>query len=323
MPHPHPPRSAPSEATGTLEADVPRALGVLRARPPDRAGGRALARCAVVIALCAAALLPGCEAQASPQSAAEQQVGELVEAWMPLPKDLTSDIQDRHFQRKTELLARARAGGREVGLAALARLREGAPQDEHGVPFQEIEITLLQTAAHAAPLDARPLLEVLVTQYGAGLHLRTEALLCLADTSPERALEILEPLVTKARPTQTMPPAEYILEGWLRACDKTGRSPVKELVDIATNLFYDQTARIKAIKRLGLQGGDPLATQALSAILIESTGDGYMRRMAAQALRDSLPREEACQILLRVADREADLNMLKFLKDLLEKHCGF
>ena len=85
--------------------------------------------------------------------------------------------------------------------------------------------------------------------------------------------------------------------------------------------FYDETARIKATKALG-QYKDPLATQAISSILIESTGDGYLRRMAAQGLHDTLPGETSCDIFRRVADREADMNLLRFLLDMLEKNCG-
>ncbi|MBK7878173.1 MAG: hypothetical protein IPJ77_21145 [Planctomycetes bacterium] len=268
---------------------------------------------------------PGCSPNPTPiasaASPAKQQVDELVQALTPIAGDLTSDLRDRHFHRGEELKAKAMAGPREVGLAALERLRQGAPLGDDQLPIQEIERGLLAVGAHAAPDDARPLLENLVLQYWPSLSLRTEALICLADTSPARALEILEPWVTKAKLNQTTPPAEFIVKAWVAACEKTGRSPVPELADIATNLFYDQTGRVRAVKTLG-RYKDPLATQALSAILIESTGDGYLRRMAAQGLRDTLPTETACDIFRKVADREADQNLLLFLLDLLEKSCG-
>lgn len=291
-----------------------------------------LARCALAITpvfalVVAPTFVAGCgpsnAASATPgaRTPAEKQIDELVEAGVPLPGDLTSDILDRHWHRWQELLANAKAGGREVGLAALQRLREGAPKDENGIPYQSIELGLLATAAYAAPEDARPLLDALITQYGAGLHLRTEALLYLADTQPEHALELIEPWVTKTRPNQTMPPAEFIVASWEHACELTGRSPVPQLADVATNLFYDQTGRVRAVKLLG-KYRDPLGAQALQAILIESTGDGYLRRMAAQSLRDTLSQEDACAVFRIVSQREADLNMLKFLADLLEKLCG-
>lgn len=318
------------------------------ARPSTRAGRhRTLAGCAflnsAVIAMGLGSFScsqSGCgrgsAAQASdpPPKTAQVKVRELIEALTPIDPNLTSDLLDEHFLRGRERLANLKSEGREVGLEALRQLREStlhdpragapgqAPDNKDAHKIEDIERGLLQVAAHAAPEDTRPLLEALVTQYGTAISLRTEAALSLAETSPERALVILAPMVTKARPTQTWPPAEFIVKAWVIACEKTGRSPVKELADVATNLFMDETARILATKQLG-RHSDPLATQALSAILIESTGDGYLRRMAAQGLRDTLPHETACEIFTKVADREADLNMLQFLKDMLEKNCGF
>lgn len=244
---------------------------------------------------------------------------ELVELMTPLQKTVTSDITDQRFLRGRELLGRLRQADRETGLDAMRMLQE-APPEGTDRPV-DVERALLDVAAHAATEDVRPLLENLVTQYGPSLALRTEATLLLADTSPERALEVLEPMVRKARPAQTQPPAEFILRAFVSACDATGRSPVPELSDVATNLYMDETARIRATKELGRRP-EPLALQALEAILVESTGDGYLRRMAAQGLRDSLPKENACEVFEQVADREADLNFLQFLRDLLEKNCS-
>ncbi|MBI5364987.1 MAG: hypothetical protein HZA53_17550 [Planctomycetes bacterium] len=290
-----------------------------RAISIGRAAALATALCALLGTAWLACAKPKGAAPAS--SPTQVQLDELVKALTPLPADLTSNLLDQHLHRGQELLAAAKAGPRELGIAALQRLRQGAPKGDDGLPIQEVERGLLQAAAYSAPDDARPLLENLVLQYGPTLHLRTEALICLADTSPARALEILEPMVTKARPTQTMPPAEFIVRAWVTACTKTGRSPVKELADVATNLFYDQTGRTAAVKLLG-DYADPLAIQALTAILVESTGDGYLRRMATQGLVRQLSREDACSVFLKVADREADQNMLLFLRDVLEKNCG-
>lgn len=246
------------------------------------------------------------------------ELAELVVLMTPLEKAVTSDITDRNLLRSRELLGRLRSGPREIGLEALGLLRE-APTDDRSRPV-DVDRALLDVAAHAAPEDARPLLEALLTQYGATLELRTEAALLLAETSPERAIELIEPMVTKAHPNQTQPPAEFIVRAWVTACDHAGRSPVQELADVATNLFMDETARILAVKELGRRP-EPLALQALQAILIESTGDGYLRRMAAQGLRDSLPKESGCEIFQRVASREADVNFAQFLADLLAKSC--
>lgn len=296
----------------------------------DPHGGRAIANTAEPAGLArgvgvlTAVLLAGCGrhgTSSSPGSAesVHAQLTELVETQTPLQKTVTSDITDKRFLRGRELLGRLREAGRPAGLEAMAMLRE-PHAGEKPLPV-DVERALLDVAAHAAPEDARPLLEALVTQYGPTLEVRTEATLLLAETSPARALEILEPLVKKARPTQTLPPAEFILRAFVTACDKTGRSPVPELADVATNLYMDETARIRAVKELGHRP-EPTAIQALQAILVESTGDGYIRRMAAQGLRDSLPRENACELFQRIADHEADLNFLQFLRDMLDKNCG-
>ncbi|MFN0242035.1 MAG: hypothetical protein ACKVWV_04015 [Planctomycetota bacterium] len=252
----------------------------------------------------------------TPPTAAHARLAELVALLAPIEEVVTSDKSDARFIRAQELLGELRNGDRSVGLAALEVLRR---EEEHR-PV-EVERGLLDVASHAAPEDARPLLESLVLQYGPSLSLRTEALLCLAETSPQRAIEIVQPLITRTRASQTLPPAEFLVSAWVTACEKTGRSPVKELADVATNLFQEEAARIRATKELG-RHKEPLAQQALSAILIESTGDGYLRRMAAQGLRDTLPRETACSTFQRVAEREADMNFAKFLADLLEKNCA-
>ena len=247
------------------------------------------------------------------------QLVELVELMTPLGKTVTSDITDKRFLRGQEVLGKLRAGGRETGLEALRMLREDVPSDKPRPT--DVERALLDVAAHAAPEDARPLLVSLVKEFGPSLALRTEATLLLGETSPETALEVLAPIVKNAHPKQTMAPAEFTLHAFVTACDKTGRSAVPELADIATNLYMDETARIRAVKELGHRP-EPLALQALQAILIESTGDGYLRRMAAQGLRDSLPKENACEMFQKVAENEADLNFLQFLRDMLEKNCS-
>ncbi len=268
----------------------------------------------------AAALGPGCSDRASASDSAkavtpEARVQELVEVLTPLDATVTSDVLDQKFLRGQELLAELRAAGPDVGRAALRALGSGDHQ-----PI-DIERGLLDIASHAAPQETRPLLESLVTEYGPSLALRTEAVMLLAETSPQRAIEILEPIVARSRSSQTLPAGEFLVKSWVIACEKTGRSPVKELARVATDLFQEQAARIRATKELG-RHDDPLATKALQAILIESTGDGYIRRMAVQGLRNTLPRESACAVFQRVAEREADMNFAKFLADTLEKHCA-
>ncbi len=252
---------------------------------------------------------------APPVPSPEARVAELIEALTPIPETVTSDISDAHFHRGMQLMAELSAADPEVGRAALRALQ--ARKDK----VIQVERGLLTVAAKSATADALPLLENLVSQYGPSLDLRTEAALLLGEVAPERALPILEPMVLRKTRNQTTPPVEFLVVAWVTACDKTGRSPVPELCDVATNLFQEGSARVRAVKELG-KHPDPRGEKALRAILVESTGDGYLRRMAAQALLATLPREAACAVLREVGDKEADLNMLRFLADMVDKNCG-
>jgi len=292
---------------------------------PNATARRAAARRARILALLLAPALalstPGCDrsARAGTAPSCDDELKELVEVLSPLGKTVTSDITDKRFLRGRELLGILRASDRACGQKALAILRE-KPESGTTRPV-DVERALIDVGAHAAPEDAAPLLETLVNDYGPSLDLRTEATLLLAEVRPARAVEILQPLVTQAKPGRTLPPPEFLIEAFTSACDAVGRSPVPELADVATNLFMDETARIRAVKKLGKRN-DPLALQALQAILVESTGDGYLRRMAAQGLRDTLSREDGCEIFRKVADKEADLNFIEFLRDMIEKNCS-
>jgi hypothetical protein len=252
-------------------------------------------------------------------AAAAARIDKLVERFTPLSKTVTSDVSDEQFIESQKLLAELSKAGPEVGRAALARLR--APTEGKPRP-QAVERALLIVAARAAPEDSKVLLENLVTQYGTDLALRTEATLLLAEVHPLRAKEILEPFVRRARQSQTLPPQEFLVRAWVTACEQSNTDPVPALADAATNLFMDEPARVRAVKELGRHKGNLLAEKSLRAILVESTGDGYLRRMAAQALIEILPRETACSLLTEVADKEADSNMLIFLADALDKYCN-
>lgn len=246
-----------------------------------------------------------------------ERIDRLVKAFTPLAKTVTSDKTDAQFIEGQRLLGELSAAGPEVGREALARLAEHSQEKRP----QQVERALLIVGAHAAPEDAKVLLENLITQYGTDLALRTEATLLLAEVQPARALELLEPYVRRARASQTLPPAEFIVRAWVTACERTKTNPVPALADAAANMFMEEAARVRAVKELGRHPDDRLAEKTLSAILIESTGDGYLRRMAAQSLLAMLPREEACVLFTQVADKEADANMLQFLKDILDKNC--
>ena len=269
--------------------------------------------------------LAGCKPSPAPSPAANTAQAErtakldrLVELFTPLAETVTSNITDQRFIDGQALLAELSGPDPALGQLALARLR----QDSGPKLPKDVERALITVAARADREGTRTLLENLVTQYGAELSLRTEAVLLFAEVHPDRAVEVLEPYVRKGRQESTLPPAEFLVRSWIIACDKLGKDPVPVLADVATNLYMDSSARVMAVKALGLHPESRLSQQAISAILIESTGDGYLRRMAVQSLLKLVPRESACQILTQVADREGDTNMLFFLKDVLDKNCS-
>ncbi len=289
-------------------------------RAPRSLTERALSNVAAPTFLALIVMLGGAacdrpQPQAGAPGTAEAAIAELVEVFTPLDRTVTSDVEDEKFRRGLEVLEKCSNGGVAVGRAALAVLRE---QKQRNVP---VERALLTVAARAATAETAPLLENMVKEYGVALELRTEALLQLSEVAPERALAVLEPIITKQKQLSTMPPQEFLVRAWVTACERTGRSPVPELCDVATNMFQEGAARVRSVKELA-KHKDPRAEAALRTILVESTGDGYLRRMTVQSLHTLLPAETACVLFREVASKEADLNMLKFLADVLEKWCA-
>ena len=62
----------------------------------------------------------------------------------------------------------------------------------------------------------------------------------LAEVAPETYFEAMEPWVTRrGRAEMTMPNDEFIVRGWVIACEKSGRSPVPILADVVTNLLME------------------------------------------------------------------------------------
>jgi hypothetical protein len=124
----------------------------------------------------------------------------------------------------------------------------------------------------------------------------------------------------RTKRNETLPHDEFLIRGWVKACEHQEISPVPVLVDNATNITKDSTSRHYAVKQLG-EHIDPLGRQALEIVLIESTGNGYIRRMAAQSLRKTIPAEEACALFREVADHESENNFLRFLLDIISETC--
>jgi hypothetical protein len=257
-------------------------------------------------------------AEPLPTEAERADLAALIEAYTPLNPTATSDRLDAWLADQRALL-RELCGRAGPGLGRLAlEAFEAEPPHPDGV-----RVALLELAAHGLGGELAPRLEQFITTYdaGVGLFVRTEAVRILAETSPERALEFLEPLVREDRPTTTRPPQAALLDGWLAAARALGRQDPGVLADVATNIFQPPEARYAAIAGLGELGG-PLAGAALEEILIEASSDGYVRRKAAQALVRCVPPEEFCPLLATVAGHESDAVFLNFLGDMIDRHCA-
>ncbi|MCB9914374.1 MAG: hypothetical protein H6828_04370 [Planctomycetes bacterium] len=241
----------------------------------------------------------------------------MVELSTPLDPTLTSDYHDRRLHEWKALLEELRKAPEAVGLEALKRFEqvEAMPEEQPVL----VRKNLLDVAAHAATAATQPKLEELTLEYGHKIDIRTEAALLLGDVAPARAVELLGPLLLEKR-TSTMPEDEFLLKSYVLGCAKSGADPVPVLVDVATNIFKQGAARYQAVEELG-NHPDRLAQQALRAILVESTGDAYLRRKAAQAIRKSYPREEACAIFREVVQLEADANFQLFMEDMIQDNC--
>ena len=297
-------------------------------------------RTARLLALAALALLPACdggddaaagqEPAAGPDATslaarelelpattpgAEATIDRLVEALTPLDPTLTSDHHDEHLHAQRALVAELRQADADVGVAALRRLREAEIEN----PL--VRRGLLEVGAHAAPDVARPLLVELVQEYGHDFALRNFAVEFLAQTSPDTALEVFSPHLRKRKkPNKTMPYDEFLIRGYAEAARATGTDPTLMLADVATNIWMEDAARHFAVEELGHYPGE-YTTSVLRALLVESSGNAYIRRKAAQSLRRSLPAETACEIFRQVADAESDGNMLAFLLDMIRDTC--
>jgi len=275
--------------------------------------------------LLVAALLSACGSEdplstgghLSPE-ARQASIDRLVMLSEPLDPTLTSDHHDRRLHQVRAALAELSQAPPEVGRLALETFleKEKNPDD---VP-QAVRRHLLMVAARSDPQEATPLLEKMTMEYGHKIEMRTEACLLLGEVAPRRAVELLGPELEKRRATSTMPDDEFLLRAYVEGCRRSGTDPVPVLVDVVTNIFKQDAARHQAAEELG-NYPTPLALQALRAILIESTGNSYLRIKAAQSIRKAFPREEACAIFEEVATHEADDNFLEFMADMIQENC--
>ena len=244
-------------------------------------------------------------------------IAELVRSMQPLDPTLTSDHHDRWFIDNKMLIERLEASVRpEVGWAAL-HAYSNYPERNHS-----IRKTLLQVGARVSPGEAAPLLAELAFEYGYFIEDRSEALLLLAEVAPEAFFEgAREHLRRQGRPTQTGPNDEFYVAGWKTACEKAGRSVVPMMSQVATNLAIEPYARVIAVRALAPFADDPRAEGAIRTALVESTGDGYLRVVSAQAVLSGFPKETACRLLSEVAARESNINFARFLDDMIQTNC--
>ena len=247
---------------------------------------------------------------------ARAKIGELMEVFRPIALDLTSDHHDRQIFEQREIYQELLKLGPEVGKAAL-HAYTGALEEP-----MLVRRALLWVGGKTAPAEAEELLAHLVETYGRDFSDRTEAALVLAESSPDRYLEIVRPyLERRERLKKWMPDDEFLVQGWVNAHIVKGTSPVPMLADVATNLLIMPNARSLAAKRIGDFPNELIGQRALETCLIESSGDHYLRRMAAQSIVKLLPRETACAVFEETLAREVDHGMAKFLRDMVNKNC--
>lgn len=245
-----------------------------------------------------------------------EQIGLLIQQFRPLDATLTSDHHDRWIADQRARIDRVIALGEGVGNAALHAYTDAAQE-----PYL-VRRALLWTGGLAAPESARELLHNLFITYGSPIADRTEAALVLSLTSPLLFFSDAKPILERTKvKRQTLPDDEFLVRGWINACEKTGQSPVPMLAQVATNMRLDPPARWQAAKRMRDFPLESIGQRALESCLVESNGDGYLRRMSAQSLRDLLPSESACALFAEVARRETDSNFRAFLLDLMQRNC--
>jgi len=244
-------------------------------------------------------------------AAARAEIKAFVEAMIPPAIEETSDHHDAWLKRTRALRQVMEAREEEIGNAAL-----------HAFTGQVSDRTvtrqaLLRIGARCSPQAAAPLLRELMVTYGFRYDDRTEAAVLLAEADPHLYMqEAAAHLRRRQRATKTMPPDEFLIRAWVTACERTGTSPVDMLADAATNLILDPPARYAAAEALGRYPDDALGREALKVCLVESTGDAYLRRKAAQAIRVSFNTEEACALFSHILSLEVDATFATFLADM-------
>lgn len=262
-----------------------------------------------------AVLAGGCgagKAEASDTTAREIQ--DLIAALEPPPADSVPVVKSDAFRTRKQTLERLRKASEAHGLEALRVYREEPPD------LAEVRAGLLDVAAHTAPAASEELLVQLVTTFGEDLLVRRAATEALGECLPERAVAVLEPILRERYDDRTYPPEEKLLDAWILAMERLGRDPVPFLCLVATDLQRPQEVRHLATRALGSHPS-PQGRQALESLLVESSGNGYIRTLALQSLRATLPKEAFCELAHRVQENEADLQFVQVLQSAIDGNC--
>ena len=244
----------------------------------------------------------------------QRDIQDLITALTPPPPTSIPVVKNDWFVTRKRTLERLREADEAHGLEALRVLREAPPA------LAEVRSGLLDIAAHTAPQVSEELLVKLTTTFGEDLGVRKNACELLGACCPLKAIEVLEPILRERYDDRTYPPEERMLSAWLAANKKLELDPTPLLALVATDLHRPQDVRHLATRALGLRDS-PLARQALQTLLVESSGNGYIRRLALQSLRDILPKEEFCALAKSIQDKEADPQMIDVLEKHLEASC--
>jgi HEAT repeat protein len=252
--------------------------------------------------------------QANASDLAEREVRDLITALTPPPPTSIPVVKSDFYMNRKKTLERLRGASEAHGLVALRLYRDEPPT------LPEVRCGLLDIAAHTAPEASVAVLVQLVTTFGEDLFVRREAAELLGECIPERAIEVLEPILRERYDDRTYPPEERMLDAWTTACERLKRDPVPLLVLVATDLQRPQEVRHLATKALG-RHPSPMGRQALEALLVESSGNGYIRRLALQSLRASIPKGDFCAVAKQTQEREADPEFIAVLQDAMDENC--
>jgi HEAT repeat protein len=271
-------------------------------------------RLAWILALLTACSQGESAAGSSAAANAEKDVRDLITALTPPPATEIPVVKSEFYRNRKRMLERLRAASEAHGLEALRRYRDSAGS------LPEVRAGLLDVAAHAAPAAVEELLVELVTKFGEDLYVRTEATLLLGQCRPERAIAVLDPILHGRYDGRTYPPEERLLQAWVTASDALDLDPVPLLAFVATDIDRAQDVRHFATRELG-RHPSPQGRQALETLLVESSGNGYVRRLALQSLNQSLSKDEFCALARRVQSREADTEFIDFLESAIQRDC--